>query len=279
MNSNPIGMLAIVTILLAGCGGGKAVPDKQDAETSPVTYHKRDDPEMLKASVEARKTFKYFWKEVALDFNRIVPALEMACIKKPFSDNPADPNSSVEHMWVEEINFDGERISGVLINSPNGLKSVKQGDKVEFSPAEIGDWMCVLGDKVYGGYTVQVIRGRMSEEERAAHDEGWGRKFPPPEKVLVPPGTSNFEPVIAEMLEKHLKEKPETMNSKDDAGRTPLHTAALFGRKLSVKILLKHKADPTKKCKRGWTPIDYAKALNWSEIIKLLEAAKAKPDK
>jgi uncharacterized protein YegJ (DUF2314 family) len=248
------------------------------SEDSPVTFHKDDDPEMEKASQEARKTFRHFWKEVSLDYNRIVPALEVSCIKLPFSDDESDPDSQVEHMWVSEIDFDGERIRGVLINAPNWLKSVKEGDAVECAVDDIGDWMCVLAGKVYGAYTVQVTRGRMSESERTAYDEAWGLEFPPPDEVLVPPDVSDFEPVIAKLLQDHLEKDIETVKSTDDAGRSPLHLEALYGRRHSVQVLLDYGADPTAKCDRGWTPRDYANSIGWAEVASILESAEAEQD-
>lgn len=267
--------LLLLTILLAllnsGCGPDTNKKETKKAESSTVTFHKKDDPEMKKAAKQAQKTFKFFWKEVTLDFNRIVPALSLACIKLPFSDDPSNSKSNVEHMWVEQIYFDGEKIHCVLINSPNWLKSVKAGDTVECKIGDIDDWMCVLGGKVYGGYSVQVIRSRMSETDRKSYDAKWGLKFPPPDVVNVPVETSEFEPVIAKLLKEQLEKDPSIINSTYDGGRSLLHLEALYGRKYSVKVLLDHGADPTKKCNRGWTPKDYAETLGWTEVIQLLD--------
>lgn len=113
------------------------------SEHRPVTFHEGDDPEIAKASEDARKTFQYFWKQVSCDFNRIVPALEIACVKAAFSDDDSDPNAHVEH-----INYDGAIIRGNLTNSPNALKSVKNGDAVECKVEEVSDWICVLAGRV-----------------------------------------------------------------------------------------------------------------------------------
>ncbi len=241
------------------------------SETSPVTFFKSDDPEIEQASENARDTFRFFWKEVTLDYNRIVPALELACLKVPFSDDKDDPDSQVEHMWVSEVDFDGVQIHGSLINSPNWLKSVKEGDSVSFKIKEISDWFCVLGGEAYGAYSVQVIRSRMSETELASYDESWGLKFPEPSKVQIPDENEEFEKIIAEKLSDHLKGNIETIRDKDDEGRTILHLEALYGRKHGVKVLLEHGADRSVKCNRGWTPLDYAKSLGWVGVIELLE--------
>src|SRR5262245_8176246 len=91
-----------------------------------------NDPEMQRAYEKARANFRYFWREVAWERRRIVPALDLAAVKAPFSDGPGagrpKDGPEAEHMWFSEVDFDGEFVSGVLINSPNWLKTVKAGD-------------------------------------------------------------------------------------------------------------------------------------------------------
>ncbi len=259
----------IVTLgwAFVGCESKNKVNTFNMSEDSPVTYHESHDPEIEEASRRARDSFKHFWKEASLDFNRIIPAVEIACVKVPFSDDPKDPESKVEHMWVTEVDFDGEAIHGVLMNSPNWLRSVKEGDSVAVGVEDISDWMCVSSGVVYGGYTVQVARKRMSEEERKEFDAAWGLNFPPPEDVLLPPTQSPFELVLASQLEVELGRNPDLLAHRNEDGRTLLHLDALYGRSLSVAALLKAGADPTTKCNRGWTAVDYAKAAGWEKIV------------
>src|SRR5262245_54657380 len=99
-----------------------------ESQPSRVFLAKESDPEMERASENARGTFRYFWREMAWERRRIVPALDLACVKAPFSDGkqgsgtPDAPN--VEHMWISEVDFDGQNVSGVLMNNPNWLKTV-----------------------------------------------------------------------------------------------------------------------------------------------------------
>lgn len=237
----------------------------------PVTYHPGDDPEMLEANEKARESFRYFWNQTSLDFNRIVPALELACVKAPFSDTPSDPQSRVEQMWVNEIEFDGTHVSGRLLNSPHHLTRVSAGDSVRFPVSHVSDWICVLEGEVYGAYTVQVIRGRMDDDERQSHDDAWGLDFPPPEMTMVPDRNDEFEQVIAQLILDQLEKEPTAANEVFEEGRTVLHLEALYGRTPCVEVLLQHGADLSARCDRGWTARDYAAALEWEEVLEVLD--------
>src|SRR6185369_2858313 len=86
-----------------------------------------------------------------------------------------------------DIEFDGEVIGATLLNSPNEITSVKEGDKITLRKDQIEDWMHVLEGRVYGGFTIQVLRARMSSAERRSHDEAWGFDFGEPNRVDVVP--------------------------------------------------------------------------------------------
>src|SRR6516164_4392246 len=105
-----------------------------ESQPSKVFMADNSDPEMQRAYENARATFRFFWREVNWERRRIVPALDLACVKAPFSDGEQGPrtkgNPGVEHMWLSEVDFDGRLVSGVLLNAPNWLKTVKEGDPV-----------------------------------------------------------------------------------------------------------------------------------------------------
>ncbi|MEL6552126.1 MAG: DUF2314 domain-containing protein [Cyanobacteria bacterium J06621_11] len=244
--------------------------DSSDHPTS-ITFRKAADPKLLQATQNAKATFKYFWKEVALDFSRVVPALSLAAVKVAFSDDFANPDAPVEHMWVEQIDFDGTTMTGVLLNSPNALTSISEGDKVAFPIDRLGDWIGVMAGKVYGGHTVQVIRSGMDADERSRYDASWGLDFPPPETVFTFEGVSPFETVIANEMKKQIPKNRSLLTEKFDGGRSLLHLEALYGRQESLEVLLSLGADRNLLCDRNWTPLGYAKALGWADIIQRLE--------
>src|SRR5262245_16543672 len=114
-----------------------------ESQPSRVFLANESDAEMEQAYKNARATFRYFWREVAWERRRIVPALDLTCVKAPFSDGNSGSRAAdapnVEHMWISDVDFDGQVVSGVLMNSPNWLKTIKEGDAVRIPLTEISD--------------------------------------------------------------------------------------------------------------------------------------------
>lgn len=271
-----------------------------------------DDPEMEQAAEKARQTFKYFWREMSWERRRIVPGLELAAVKATFEDPPElrtgeHGELKKEHMWLMEIDYDGKHLSGTLINSPHSLKSVKEGDELKIPGKQICDWMYVVYGKVYGGFTVDLMRSRLPASERREHDNAWGFDFGEVGMInLVPPeyigekaskqgfftklfgGGAKDEPQdyakvaahehpmsvnMRSSFEEALSGNPEMLNEPDDKGFTFLHQLALGGSLDGVDVCLNNGADPKKPATNGMTPYMLAKSLGWKKVMQRLEEA------
>jgi uncharacterized protein YegJ (DUF2314 family) len=258
-----------------------------ESQPSKVFFFDNNDPEMQRAYENARATFRYFWREVAWERRRIIPALGLACVKAPFSDgeqgthNEGDPE--VEQMWLNDVDFDGQFVSGVLVNAPNWLKTVKVGDPARMPLEEITDWMYVVDNEVYGAHTVNLMRSRMDQRERKEHDNAWGLDFGDPKKIrLVLQKKSWFgkqdvenqehpmSEAAASSLKDQLAKNPSMVHEKDDKGWTLLHQQALAGSLATVKILLECGADLNAVTDHGMTPMQLAKSLGWDKVVALL---------
>jgi uncharacterized protein YegJ (DUF2314 family) len=261
---------------------------------SKVFFADDSDPEMQRACEKARANFRYFWREVAWERRRIIPGLDLACVKAPFSDgpqatrNPETPN--VEHMWFSEIGFDGREVSGVLINAPNWLKTIKEGDPVRVLLSEISDWMYAISGEVFGAYTVNLLRSRMGTRERRDHDSAWGLDFGDPTKIRVAPepkkgggllkgwfggrqvdtGEHPMSENMVPSLKAELAKNPSLISAADEKGWTLLHQEALAGSAPTVKVLLAAGADRNAVTSDGMTPLKLAKSLGWENVVALL---------
>jgi uncharacterized protein YegJ (DUF2314 family) len=258
-----------------------------ESPQSKVILFDNSDPEMQRAYENARSTFKYFWREVAWERRRIVPGLDLACVKAPFSDGEPDlretEHPQVEQMWLGEVDFDGEFVSGVLLNSPNWLKSFKAGDAARVRLDEITDWMYAIGGEVYGAHTVNLMRSRMKNKERQAHDTAWGLNFGDPTTIRLVPqkkgwfGTTKQEiqehpmsEAMAPSFRSQLIADPSLVHSKDDKGWTFLHHQAMAGSAATVQVLLECGADPNALTNDGSTAMQLARSLGWANVAVLL---------
>ena len=264
------------------------------SEPSKVYLVDNSDPEMQRAFQNARATFRYFWREITWERRRIVPVLDMACVKSPFSDGEkaarAEDVPEVKHMWLDEIDFDGRFVSGVLLNEPNWLTTVKQGDSARVALDEISDWMYVMEGQVFGAHTVNLQRSRMGRRERQEHDDAWGLNFGDPAKIRLVPdwnkrggllkkwlgkreADSQEHPAsesMAAQLHELLAGDPSLITAQDDKGWTGLHKDASAGNTAIVKILLAAGADRHAVTPQGMTPLELAECLGWEKVVALL---------
>jgi uncharacterized protein YegJ (DUF2314 family) len=82
-------------------------------------------------------------------------------IKKPFVEG-----DKVEHIWLNEVSFDGSLFHGKVDNEPVDIKGVRVGQEVTVSPNDISDWMFVQDGRLVGGYTIHAMCQNMSPAEK-----------------------------------------------------------------------------------------------------------------
>ena len=240
---------------------------------SPVILFDNSDPEMQAAYETARASFGYFWREICWERRRIVPALDLACVKAAFHDSPDTPptgSPSVEHMWLSEVDFDGQFIHGVLANDPNWLTTIHSGDTVRVALDQISDWMFAINGEVFGAFTVNLMRSRMGPEELADHDAAWGLDFGDPDEPRMLPEEHPMSVNMATSLRDHLAKDPSASTTTGLHGWTLLHADASAGSTATVPILLAAGADPTAKADNGMTPGQLAEVLGWDGVVALL---------
>lgn len=156
-----------------------AEENKKDRETSTGRIIDVDDEDkgMNDAMAQARKEFPAFWKAVSEDRKKKKPALVPAMVKAAFSDKGKEEGG--EHLWIDEVSYDGKMISGVVASEPADLKSVKLGEKVSFPLERLSDWLYVEKGVAKGAFTVNYLRKQMSAKERKEHDGSYPFRFPP----------------------------------------------------------------------------------------------------
>ena len=236
---------------------------------------------MKAAYLKAQSTFNYFWREIYWEAKRVVPAHDLALVKIPFQQKiEGKEQPLVEHMWISEIDFDGEFITGILQNAPNKLTNVAEGDTVTRKVSEISDWMLSIDRKTYGGYTIQALRSDMTDKARENHDNAWGLNFGDYNNILIVHQQEEKEENLIEHPMSKVMEKPardfftenlDVVAAVGENGMTRLHTETIAGNKIAVEILLELGADKNAKTKTGKPAFEFATELNWSHLIPILK--------
>ncbi|HVV86110.1 MAG TPA: DUF2314 domain-containing protein, partial [Kofleriaceae bacterium] len=122
------------------------------AEADTVVGAAPDDPRLMAARARARAELA----ALAPRFAHGVPELERLLVKAPF----ATDSGGVEWMWVEVHAWKGDRLSGVLVNQPDDVSSLKEGAQVEVKQGDLFDYLLHRADGTEaGGETNRILEG------------------------------------------------------------------------------------------------------------------------
>lgn len=115
------------------------------------------DPAMEQAVAEARRTVPQFLGNLRSP----APSQHMFAVKVAFVEGGAR-----EHIWLDELRYDGKMIHGLVSNEPMNVKGVKLKDQASVAPSAISDWMFIDNGRLMGGYTIRLLLSRASPEEQ-----------------------------------------------------------------------------------------------------------------
>jgi uncharacterized protein YegJ (DUF2314 family) len=135
------------------------------AKRDDVALVEKDDPDMAAAFRKARETLPEF---LALARAPQSTATSLA-VKIAIPD--ADGN---EYFWLTQFAPRGNKYTGRISNTPRAAKQVKLGQVVEFSEAEIVDWLYVEGGKMRGNFTACALLKREPADQVEAMRKQYG---------------------------------------------------------------------------------------------------------
>ena len=130
-------LAAVLWFLLTGC-----------APRDETVNIESEDPEMVAAIAKARETLPQFWEALerkAVDESGF-------CLKVMVAHK-----TGAEHLWATDIERRGGKITGTVNNDPNIVTSVKLGDRIEITVAQISDWMYLRDGKIVGNVRVESL--------------------------------------------------------------------------------------------------------------------------
>lgn len=166
MQYNPMKTKILITLILF-CFISCKNTDKVERKDQPDIYNvKASDAEMNEAIEKAKQTLH--------DFNAALlnPEIEVKSLKVKFQNQ-----TDAEHLWLSNIMFKDGKYTGILDNEPEYFTEYKIGDTIDVDDKNISDWMYIKNGKLFGGYTIKVLRNRMSESEREQFDAESGMQI------------------------------------------------------------------------------------------------------
>jgi uncharacterized protein YegJ (DUF2314 family) len=142
-------IVLIIIVALAGCNG--------TSDKDGVVNVSADDEKMNAAINEARESLDVFWDL----FNQPVDGESDFTLKVRIKDKL----NNVEHLWVDDIRKENDKIYGTVQNEPVRVKTVKYGQVIEISEEDITDWTYIKNSKIHGGFTIRVLLDYIPKEE------------------------------------------------------------------------------------------------------------------
>jgi uncharacterized protein YegJ (DUF2314 family) len=116
-----------------------------------------DDAEMNAAIEEAQRRLPEFRRALEADACRLIPTIEGAIVKARFE---SFISGKVEHMWLEDAGFEGDKIIGTLADEPNNISELSKGERVSVSADDVSDWAYRQGGRTSGGFAIRVMQRR-----------------------------------------------------------------------------------------------------------------------
>jgi uncharacterized protein YegJ (DUF2314 family) len=161
----------VVGALTVGCGPSSEKLDVVQRDGQPDFIRTDDDDLMDRARVKAQATYREFL--TALE--KPQEEFHSFAIKKGFET----PDQSLEHIWLNQVTWDGSKFNAVVDNEPVDTRVVSMGDRVTVTPEELTDWMYLDGQKLQGGFTIRALYSKMPEAQRRELIQQTGMEVPP----------------------------------------------------------------------------------------------------
>ena len=125
----------------------------QEDRTIPVP---NADIEMRAAIAKARSSLPQFWEALA----HPRPGETRFALKVAVRDR-----GHTEHLWLNQIVKLDDRIIGTITDTPEEVRTVKLGERYEFTADKISDWMFRRYGKIVGNETMRVLLKYMTQPE------------------------------------------------------------------------------------------------------------------
>jgi uncharacterized protein YegJ (DUF2314 family) len=158
--------VGILVVILIGFLIWRSIRPKEEGRRKHLYVSiEETDPKMREAVEKARANIGDF---IAMMRNP-KPTISYFALKVRFEEN-----GIIEHVWMNFVTYDGTEFEGNIANDPYALRTISFGKTVRVPVDRVSDWMVIDDGFLVGGYTLRVLRDRMSEPEKRAFDKKGG---------------------------------------------------------------------------------------------------------
>lgn len=146
----------LLIAILAVFALGASLPMSASAGSGSMIRVPNNDPDMAAAIAKARASLPAFWKSL----EQPGPGEEGFALKVAVKDG-----ADVEHFWLIEVSREGGKLTGTINNDPEIVGNVSNGERYEFTEADISDWLFQRNGKMVGNETLRPLLKRMPEAD------------------------------------------------------------------------------------------------------------------
>jgi len=156
-----------IIVALIACNTAQTEKDEKESKDN-LYATPSEDKEMNDAILAAKNTLDQF--DRALESNKFDTSTFALKIRFPTS-------TGAEHIWATSIAIREGHYFGIVDNLPELTTKVKLGDRIQLDKENITDWMYGDNGMLRGGYTIRLIRSRMTKDEREKFDADFQLKI------------------------------------------------------------------------------------------------------
>lgn len=160
----------ILALLLASvsCKEQPGYVSKDENSGDPVYNVGESDKAMDAAIAKAIQTYPDFLKALAAQDS----SNSEYSVKCGF--HYGSGGDGTEHMWLTDLHYKGDKLFGLLGNTPANVITYQEGDTIEVDKRIVSDWMYARDGKLVGGYTIRALYDKMT----AAEKQEFKQEFP-----------------------------------------------------------------------------------------------------
>jgi uncharacterized protein YegJ (DUF2314 family) len=156
MNRKRFFLLLLVLFFISSCA---SLRELTSGESDNVINVAIDDAAMNTAIQQAQDTLPIFTENL----QNPQPGQTGFSIKARF---PYGSTGEAEHMWLYDVSYADNQFTGYIGNTPIYVTEYQYGDQVTISSEDVSDWMIIQDERMLGGFTMFVLLGDMTDEQR-----------------------------------------------------------------------------------------------------------------